>query len=60
MQYIVFLIKKVVLALTMLYTIDLIIGSTRINIPINIISILLVTFLGLPAVIGLVVMQKFM
>ena len=60
MQYIVFLIKKVVLALTMLYTIDLIIGSTGINIPINIISILLLTFLGLPAVIGLVVMQKFM
>ena len=60
MQYIVFLIKRVVVAICMLYAVDLIVGSVGIMIPINLISILSVSVLGLPAVVGLAVMQKIM
>lgn len=60
MKYLVFLIKRLVMSLCMLYAVDLIISSTGMIVPINIISITSVAALGLPGIIGLVIMQKFM
>lgn len=59
MKYLVLVIKKLVMALCMLYAVDLIISSTGTILPINSISIIVVAVLGLPAIIGLVIMQKF-
>jgi pro-sigmaK processing inhibitor BofA len=53
-------IKKVVLALCMLYTINLIVSKTGIIIPINVTSITITSILGLPAVLGLIVLYKIM
>ena len=60
MQYIVIAIKRLVMAICVLYAVDLIISSTGYIIPINLLSIVSVAILGLPAVIGLGVMQKIM
>ena len=60
MQYIVLIIKRLVMAIAMLYTVDLIISSTGIVIPINIISIGFVALLGLPGVVGLVLIRQLM
>ncbi len=58
MQYIVIFIKRLVVSLCMLYTFDVIVNSVGIMIPINSVTILSVTFLGLPAIFGLLVLQK--
>ena len=58
MKYIVLFIKKIVFAICMLYAINLIVSSAGIHVPINYITIGAVSVLGLPALIGLVVMQK--
>jgi len=60
MQLIVFVIKRLVIALCMLYTFDVIVSSAGVIIPINIVTILTVTFLGLPAIFGFIVLQNFM
>ncbi len=60
MQYIVLIIKKIVMAIAMLYTVNLIVSSTGIIIPINVLSISFVAILGLPAVIGLTVLEQLM
>lgn len=57
MKTIILIIKKIVVALFMLYTINLIINQSGVIIPINIYSIALVSLLGLPAVIALLVLQ---
>lgn len=48
------LIKKVCLAFVMLYGINLILSAANIFIPINIFTIILATFLGVPGILGLV------
>ena len=58
MKYIVFIIKRIVMAICLLYAVDLIISSTGYLIPINIISITSVSILGLPAIISLVILNK--
>lgn len=60
MQLIIFLVKRLVIALCMLYTFDVIVSSAGVIIPINIVTILTVTFLGLPAIFGFIVLQSFM
>lgn len=60
MQLVIFIIKRLVMALCMLYTFDVIVSSAGIIIPINVVTILSVTFLGLPAIFGLLVLQNFM
>ena len=58
MQYLIFIIKRVVMSICMLYAVDLVVGSTGLMIPINVFSILSVSVLGLPAIIGMVIMQQ--
>ncbi len=60
MQYIVLIIKRLVMAIAMLYTVDLIVSSVGIVIPINVLSIVFVAILGLPAVVGLGILQQLM
>lgn len=60
MQLIIFIIKRVVIALCILYTFDVIVSSAGIIIPINIVTILSVTFLGLPAIFGFLILQNCM
>ena len=60
MQYIVLMIKRLVMAIAMLYTVNLIVSSTGIIIPINVLSISFVAILGLPAVVGLTVLEQLM
>lgn len=51
------IIKKIVLAICMLYTFNLIISKTGYVVPINASSITIVTLLGLPSVISLYVLK---
>lgn len=60
MKKIIILIKKVVIALVILYTVNLITNSSGVLLPINALSIGLVTFLGLPAIFGLFILKIFM
>ena len=60
MQYFVLFVKKLVIAICMIYTFDLIVSSVGIFIPINVVTILSVTFLGLPAMFGLLILKNFM
>lgn len=60
MHLIVLIVKKVVMAICMLYTFDLIVMSAGVVVPINIPSVILLSFLGLPAVFGLLVLKNFM
>ncbi len=59
MQLIVFIIKRVIMSICMLYTFDLIVMSAGIVIPINFFSIGIVSFLGLPAIFGFLVLQNY-
>lgn len=56
MKKIFYVIKKVVIALFMLYSINLILGKIGVIIPINISSIVIVSILGLPSVVGLLIL----
>lgn len=47
-------VRKVCIAFVMLYGLNLILSSANIFIPINIITIILVTLLGSPGILGLV------
>lgn len=55
MQFIVLVIKRLVMALCMLYTVDLITSSAGFIIPINVVSLL-----GIPALFGLAFLKHFM
>jgi len=59
MRKIINIIKKIVVALCMLYTFNLIVSSIGIIIPINIYSIATVSILGLPAIFGLLLILQF-
>lgn len=60
MKMIVYVIKKIVMALCMLYSFNLIVGVTGVIIPINYCSITLVSCLGLPGIFGLLIISNFM
>ena len=60
-MHIIFLIvKRLVMALCMLYAFDVIVSSAGVLVPINVITVALVSFLGMPAIFGLLVMKNFM
>lgn len=59
MHIIVFIVKRLVMALCMLYVIDLITSSAGFIIPINLVSIISVTLLGIPAIIGLAFLDHY-
>ena len=58
MKYLVLFIKKVVLALCMLYTINVALFKANIYIPINYVSISFTTLFGFVGVVGLLVIYK--
>lgn len=58
MKKIFMVIKKIVVALCMLYTFNLIVGKIGIIIPINLPSIVVVSILGLPSILGLLILYK--
>ncbi len=58
MQYIVLVIKKIVMSICMLYTFDLIVMSVGVIIPINFTTICLVSLLGLPAIFAILIIQE--
>ena len=60
MQFIVLVIKRLVMALCMLYTVDLITSSSGFIIPINVVSVIFVSLLGIPALFGLAFLKHFM
>lgn len=60
MQFIVLVIKRLVMALCMLYTVDLITSSAGFIIPINVVSVIFVSLLGIPALFGLTFLKHFM
>ena len=56
-MHIIVIIKRLVMALCMLYAFDVIVSSAGVIVPINVVTILSVASLGLPAIFGLVVLQ---
>lgn len=58
MKTIVMVLKKIVMALCMLYSFNLIIGCVGILIPINFLSIIFTSLFGLPAIFSLIVLSK--
>ena len=58
MQIIVIVVKRLVMALCLMYAFDLITSSVGVMVPINVVTIIFVTLLGIPALIGLVVMNQ--
>lgn len=58
MHLIIFVVKRLVMAICMLYTFDLIVMSAGIIVPINVPTIILVSILGLPAIFGLLILQN--
>jgi len=54
MKKIFFVLKKVVVAISLLYSFNLIISGLNILIPINLITIFVVSFLGISGLISLV------
>ena len=59
MKWIIKVVKKLVISICMLYTINIIIESSGILLPINYISIILVYFLGLPSIFGMLAVFYF-
>lgn len=59
MKHLITIVKKVVVALCMLYTFNIITGAVGFFIPINIISIIFISFLGLPGIFGLIFLLQF-
>lgn len=60
MQFIVFIIKRLVMSLCMLYTVDLIISSAGVIIPINYMSVIFVSLFGIPALFGLTIVKLYL
>lgn len=55
MKFIKWLIKSVIIALLLLFSINFIGSFINVNIPINIYTIIIVTLLRVPGIIGLVI-----
>lgn len=54
MKLVIKVLKKLCIAFIMLYGLNIILSSVNIFIPINLITIILVTLLGSPGILGLV------
>lgn len=54
-----FIIKKIVWALCLLYTINVIISSVGKNIPVNIYTIIITALLDIPAILGLIFLRYY-
>lgn len=48
------IVRKICMAFVMLYGLNLILSSVNVFIPINIVTLVLVSFLGVPGILGLV------
>lgn len=48
------IVKKIIISVVLLYSLNLILQPLNINIPINLINIGLITLLGIPALISLI------
>ena len=48
------IVKKIIISVILLYSLNLILQPLNINIPINIINVCAITLLGLPALISLI------
>lgn len=48
------IVKKIIISIVLLYSLNLVLQPINVNIPINIINIGLITFLGIPALISLI------
>ncbi len=57
MKIIVKVVKKICLAVIMLYGLNVALSSTEVIVPINLVSIGVVTALNIPGIIGLLIMQ---
>lgn len=57
MKYIILIIKKLVVSLCTIYTINVLINKSGISIPINIYSIFSTSIFGLPAILGIMVLK---
>lgn len=53
MQKIMYIIKKLVMAFCLLYSFNVIISPANVLIPINVFSILVASFLGIPGIFGI-------
>ena len=60
MQILIIVVKRLVMALCMLYAFEVIVRSAGVIVPINIVSIIFVAVLGMPGIFGLLVLQNFM
>jgi len=60
MQIFILVVKRLVMSLCMLYAFDVIVSSAGVIVPINIVSIIFVSVLGMPGIFGLLVLQNFM
>lgn len=59
MQFIILVIKRLVMSLCMLYAFDVIVSSAGVIVPINLVTIVFVSILGMPGIFGLLVLQNF-
>lgn len=57
MKNIIYLLKKVTLSFAILYTYNIIAVNFNILIPINLVTILLITLLGTPSLIALILLK---
>ena len=48
------IVKRIIISIILLYSLNLILQPLNVNIPINIINVGLITILGLPALISLI------
>ena len=57
MKLVVKLVKRVVLAFALLYSFNLLVSGYNLNIAVNIYTLLMVTFLGVPGMIALLTLK---
>ncbi len=57
MKKILFIIRKIVVALCMLYTFNVLVSKTGYTVPINIYSIGFVSVLGMPGMVSLLILK---
>jgi pro-sigmaK processing inhibitor BofA len=59
-KYLYLLIKKIILTFLLLFSLNLSIRSFGIIIPINMFNILVISILGIPGILGLIVLKIFL
>ena len=56
MKKIITLVKKIVIAFLILYAFNMLVASLNIYIPINVITVAVVSLLGIPGLVGLIIL----